>query len=115
LSDESNVPESSRFSPFIPVKTETVPVSLGTPARECFGLGEVAQHRAKTKGLVAKRTDTKIAVLVQVMEELGFDRETIAKVCHVPLRTVADIVNLRGLLGLYGEFNETRETVPGSP
>jgi len=32
---------------------------------------------------MAKRTDTKITVVVQVMDELGFDRETIANVTKV--------------------------------
>ena len=48
---------------------------------------------------MAKRTDTKIAVLVQVMDELGFDREIIADVTKVPQRTIGDIVNWRGVLG----------------
>jgi hypothetical protein len=60
--------------------------------------------------LMAKRTDTKIAVLVQVMDELGFDREIIANVSGVPQRTVSDIVNWRGCWANTGEFNEVRET-----
>ena len=59
---------------------------------------------------MAKRTDTKIAVLVQVMDELGFDRETIAKVSKMPQRTISDIVNRRGYWANAGEFNEVRET-----
>lgn len=59
---------------------------------------------------MAKRTDTKIAVLIQVMEELGFDQETIAKVSKVPQRTVSDIANRRGYWAATGEFNELRET-----
>ena len=59
---------------------------------------------------MAKRTDTKIAVLVQVMDELGFDREIIAKVSHAPQRTVSEIVNRRGYWVTAGEFNELRET-----
>ena len=35
---------------------------------------------------MAKRTDTKVAVLVQVMADLGFDQETIATVTGLPLR-----------------------------
>jgi len=50
----------------------------------------------KQKGPMAKRTDTKIAVLIQVMNELGFDRETIAKVSRVPQRTVSDIIYGKG-------------------
>ena len=59
---------------------------------------------------MAKRTDTKIAVLVQVMDELGFDRETIAKMSKVPQRTVSDIINGKGCWTFTGEFNELRET-----
>ena len=59
---------------------------------------------------MAKRTDTKIAVLVQVMDELGFDREIIADVTKVPQRTIGDIVNWRGCWASTGEFNEVRET-----
>ena len=54
---------------------------------------------------MAKRTDTKIAVLVQVMDELGFDQEIIAKVSGVPQRTISDIANWRT-----AELNEVRET-----
>lgn len=56
---------------------------------------------------MAKRTDTKIAVLIQVMDELGFDQETIAKVTGVPLRTVNDIANRRGYWGYKAEFSCT--------
>ena len=59
---------------------------------------------------MAKRTDTKIAVLVQVMDELGFDQETIAKVSGVPQRTVSDIANRKGCWAATGEFNELRES-----
>jgi len=59
---------------------------------------------------MAKRTDTKIAVLVQVMDELGFDRETIAKMSKVPQRTVSDIINGKGCWTFTGEFNELRES-----
>jgi hypothetical protein len=59
---------------------------------------------------MAKRTDTKIGVLVQVMDELGFDRETIAKVSNVPQRTVSDIANWKGCWASTREFNELRET-----
>ena len=41
---------------------------------------------------MARRTDTKTAILIQVMDELGFDQETIAKVSKVPQRTVSDVV-----------------------
>ena len=58
---------------------------------------------------MAKRTDTKIAVLIQVMDELGFDREIIAKVTRVPQRTVSDIINGKGCWTFTGEFNERRE------
>jgi len=59
---------------------------------------------------MAKRTDTKIAVLVQVMDELGFDQETITKVSGVPRRTVSDIATRKGYWTATGEFNELRET-----
>ena len=59
---------------------------------------------------MAKRTDTKVAVLVQVMDELGFDQETIAKVSGVPQRTVSDIANRKGYWAATGEVNELRET-----
>jgi len=59
---------------------------------------------------MAKRTDTKIAVLIQVMDELGFDRETIAKISNLPQRTVSDIANWKGCWASTGEFNEVRET-----
>lgn len=42
---------------------------------------------------MAKHTEAKIAVPIQVMNELGFDRETIQKVSRVPQRTVSDIIN----------------------
>ena len=58
---------------------------------------------------MAKRTDTKIAVLIQVMDELGFDREIIGKVSKVPQRTVSDIINGNGCWTLTREFNERRE------
>ena len=45
---------------------------------------------------MAKRTDTNVAVLVQVMNDLGLDHETIAKVTGVPLRTINNIANRRG-------------------
>ena len=59
---------------------------------------------------MAKRTDTIIAVLVQVMAEMGFDQEIIAKVSGVPQRTVSDIVNCRGCWAPTAEVNELRET-----
>ena len=59
---------------------------------------------------MAKRTDTKTAVLVQVMADLGFDQETIAKVTGVPLRTINDIANRRGYWAYTAEFNELRES-----
>ena len=59
---------------------------------------------------MAKRTDTKIAILVQVMDEMGFDQETITKVSGVPQRTVSDIANRRGFWAATGELNELRET-----
>ncbi len=59
---------------------------------------------------MAKRTDTKIAVLVQVMDELGFDREIIQKTTGVPQRTVSDIINGKGCWTFTGEFNELRES-----
>ena len=59
---------------------------------------------------MAKRTDTKIAVLIQVMVELGFDREIIATISNVPQRTVSDIANWKGCWASTGEFNEVRET-----
>ncbi len=59
---------------------------------------------------MAKRTDTKFAVLIQVMDELGFDRETIARLSNVPQRTVSDIANWKGCWASTGEFNELRET-----
>ena len=64
----------------------------------------------KQKGRMAKRTETKIAILIQVMDELGFDRETIAKLSKVPQRTVSDIVNWRGYWASTREFNELRES-----
>ena len=45
-----------------------------------------------------------------VMDELGFDRETIAKVSNVPQRTVSDIANWKGCWASTREFNELRET-----
>jgi hypothetical protein len=57
---------------------------------------------------MAKRTDTKFAVLIQVMGEMGFDRETIARVTKVPQRTVSDIANWKGCWASRGEFNELR-------
>ena len=59
---------------------------------------------------MAKRTDAKIAVLVQVMDELGFDQETIAKVSGVPRRTVGDIANRKGYWAATGKFSELRES-----
>jgi hypothetical protein len=59
---------------------------------------------------MAKRTETKIAILIQVMDELGFDREIIAKVSKVPQRTVSDIVNWKGYWAATREFNELRES-----
>ena len=58
---------------------------------------------------MAKRTDTKIAVLIQVMDELGFDREIISKVTGAPQRTVSDIINGKGCWTFTDEFNERRE------
>jgi len=58
---------------------------------------------------MAKRTEIKIAVLIQVMDELGFDRETIGKVFRVPQRTVSDIINGKGCWTFTGEFNKVRE------
>lgn len=60
---------------------------------------------------MARRTETKIAVLIQVMDELGFDRETITKVTRVPQRTVSDIINGKGSWTFTGEFNETSGVV----
>ena len=59
---------------------------------------------------MAKRTETRIAILVQVMDELGFDQEFIGKVTGVPLRTINDIANRRGYWAYTGEFNELRES-----
>ena len=59
---------------------------------------------------MAKRTDTNIAILVQVMADMGFDDETIAKVTAVPLRTINDIANRRGYRANTAEFNELRES-----
>ena len=59
---------------------------------------------------MAKRTDTNVAVLVQVMADLGFDDETIGKVTGVPLRTINDIANRRGYWAYTAEFNELRES-----
>ena len=59
---------------------------------------------------MAKRTETKIAVLVQVMHELGFDQEIIARVSSVPQRTVSDIANCRGCSASTGAFNEVQES-----
>jgi hypothetical protein len=58
---------------------------------------------------MAKRTETKTAILIQVMDELGFDREIIAKVSKVPQRTVSDIVNWKGYWGATPNVNELRE------
>jgi hypothetical protein len=44
------------------------------------------------------------------MDELGFDRETIARVSNVPQRTVSDIANWKGCWASTGEFNELWET-----
>ena len=41
---------------------------------------------------MAKRTDTNI----ELMDEPGFDQETIANVTAVPLRTINDITDRRG-------------------
>jgi hypothetical protein len=57
---------------------------------------------------MAKRTETKTAILIQVMDELGFDREIIAKVSKVPQRTVSDIVNWKGYWGATPKVNELR-------
>jgi hypothetical protein len=59
---------------------------------------------------MAKRTETKTAILIQVMDELGFDREIIARVSKVPQRTVSDIVNSKGYWASTGDFNELRES-----
>jgi len=48
---------------------------------------------------MVKRTDTNIAVLVQVMDKLGFDQETIGKVTSVPLRTIT-ILQIGAVVGL---------------
>ena len=58
---------------------------------------------------MAKRTDTNIAILVQVMSDLGFDHETIGKVTGVPLRTINDLANRRGYWAYTAEFNELRD------
>ena len=62
---------------------------------------------------MAKRTDTNVAVLIQVVADLGFDDETIGKVTGVPPRTINDIANRRGYWAYTGEFNELRESVTG--
>jgi hypothetical protein len=59
---------------------------------------------------MAKRTEIKTAILIQVMDELGFDREIIAKVSRVPQRTVSDIVNWKGYWAATREYNELRES-----
>ena len=59
---------------------------------------------------MTKRTDTNVAVLVQVMADVGFDHETIGKVTGVPLRTINDIANRRDLWAYTAEFNELRES-----
>jgi hypothetical protein len=59
---------------------------------------------------MAKRTETKTAILIQVMDELGFDREIIAKVSKIPQRTVSDIVNWKGYWGATPNVNELRES-----
>jgi hypothetical protein len=70
-----------------------------------FGL---ASQPAEQKDEMAKRTETKTAILIQVMDELGFDREIIAKVSKVPQRTVSDIVNWKGYWGATPKVNELR-------
>ena len=73
--------------------------------------GEVAKRGKKQKRPMAKkRTDTKIAVLVQVMADMGFEQETIATVTNVPQRTVSDIANRRGYWACAGDLNELRES-----
>jgi hypothetical protein len=60
--------------------------------------------------MARKRTEVKIAALVQVMAEMGFDQDLIAKVTGVPLRTINDIANRRGHWSSISEYNELRET-----
>ena len=57
---------------------------------------------------MAKTTDTKVAVLIQTMDELGFDREIIVKVSKVPQRTVSDIINGKGCWTYTDESSERR-------
>ena len=46
---------------------------------------------------MAKRNDITIAFLVQGMDELGFNQETIPRVTGVPLRTISVVKNRRQL------------------
>ena len=59
---------------------------------------------------MAKRTDLKIAVLVQVMADIGFDQDIIGRVTGVPLRTISDLANRRGYWSCTGNCNELRES-----
>lgn len=82
---------------------------MAHPLPPACGHGTPVYTAKKQKAQMAKRTDTKIAILVQVMDELGFDRETIGKVSGVPQRTVSDIINGKGCWTITDQFNEVRE------
>ena len=76
-----------------------------------MGVDGTQVHAVKIKKRsVAKRADTNVAILIQVMADLGFDHETIGKVTGVPLRTINDIANRRGYWAYTAEFNELRES-----
>jgi hypothetical protein len=61
-----------------------------------------------------KRNNTNVADLVQVLDEPGFDQETIAKITGVPLRTINDIAKRRDI-GLIQPSLTSCVSVRGSP
>jgi hypothetical protein len=85
-------------------------VTMAHPRRRVNVDGCRFSTAQKQKAVMAKRTDTKVGVLAQVMDEIGFDQETIARVCGMPQRTVSDTVNRRGRWRTIGDYNELRET-----
>jgi len=64
---------------------------------------------------MAKPTETRIAILIQVMDELGFDREIIAKISKVPQRTVSYIANRGGAFGPFLRASLSRKSSEAKP
>jgi len=80
---------------------------MATPHPRWARMDPSQARRKNKKGLMAKPSETRIAILIQVMDELGFDREIIAKISKVLQRTVSDIANRRGFwASSTGEFKQ---------